>query len=163
MRRFTGFRPHDQMQARQRRLGNVRFLEPRPRDQVPPLVAAADIVIVPLATHLPGATPSKLYEAMACGRPVVVVAEGEPAAIVREHRAGIVVRPGDGPGLVDALRTLSGDAALRQELGANGRHAAERLFDKREIDNDFIEYLERLDRSAPAVGDVPRPVPSERT
>ena len=74
-----------------------------------------------------------------------------------------VVRPGDGPGLVDALRTLSGDAALRQELGANGRHAAERLFDKREIDNDFIEYLERLDRSAPAVGDVPRPVPSERT
>jgi len=150
-------------QARQRRLGNVRFLEPRPRDQVPPLVAAADIVIVPLATHLPGATPSKLYEAMACGRPVVVVAEGEPAAIVREHRAGIVVRPGDGPGLVDALRTLSGDAALRQELGANGRHAAERLFDKREIDNDFIEYLERLDRSAPAVGDVPRPVPSERT
>src|SRR5438445_286463 len=90
-------------------------------------------------------------------------AEGEPAAIVREHRAGIVVRPGDGPGLVDALRTLSGDAALRQEFGANGRHAAERLFDKCEIDNDFIEYLERLDRSAPAVGDVPRPVPSERT
>src|SRR2546428_710918 len=94
---------------------------------------------------------------MACGRPVVVVAEGEPAALVREHRAGIVVRPGDSAGLVDALRTLSGAAALRQELGANGRHAAERLFDMRETDKDFIESLRQPDSSAPAVrANLPR-------
>src|SRR6266536_834116 len=52
-------------QSRERDLSNVRFLAPLPSDQVPPLLAAADIVLVPLATHIPGATPSKLYEAMA--------------------------------------------------------------------------------------------------
>jgi len=117
---------------------------------------------VPLATHIPGATPSKLYEAMASGRPVVLVAGGEPAAFVREHRVGIVVAPGDARGLVEALRTLSADAALRQELGANGRRTAEQLFDKLDIDNAFIEYLEHNQRAAPAGGRVPRPAPSRQ-
>lgn len=147
-------------QAQARGLSNVRFLAPLPSDQVPPLVAAADILVVPLATHIPGATPSKLYEAMASGRPVVLVAGGEPAAFVREHRVGIVVAPGDGPGLVEALRTLRADVALRQELGANGRRTAERLFDKVNIDNAFIEYLEDHRRTAPAARRVPRPAPS---
>jgi glycosyltransferase involved in cell wall biosynthesis len=147
-------------QAQARGLSNVRFLAPLPSDQVPPLVAAADILVVPLATHIPGATPSKLYEAMASGRPVVLVAGGEPAAFVREHRVGIVVAPGDGPGLVEALRTLRADAALRQELGANGRRTAERLFDKVDIDNAFIEYLEDNQRTAPAARRVARPAPS---
>ena len=148
--------------ARERGLDNVRFLDPLPSGQVPPLVAAADILVVPLATHIPGATPSKLYEAMASGRPVVLVAGGEPAAFVREHRVGIVVAPGDASGLVEALRTLSADAALRQELGANGRRTAERLFDKVDIDNAFIEYLERHQGTAPASARVPRPAPSGR-
>ena len=148
--------------AREHGLSNVRFLDPLPSDQVPPLVAAADILVVPLATHIPGATPSKLYEAMASGRPVVLVAGGEPAAFVREHRVGIVVAPGDARGLVEALRTLSADATLRQELGANGRRTAEQLFDKLDIDNAFIEYLEHNQRAAPAGGRVPRPAPSRQ-
>lgn len=147
-------------QAQARGMSNVRFLPPLPSDRVPPLVAAADILVVPLATHIPGATPSKLYEAMASGRPVVLVAGGEPAAFVREHRVGIVVAPGDGPGLVEALRTLRADAALRQELGANGRRTAERLFDKADIDTAFIEYLEDNQRTALAVPRVPRAAPS---
>jgi glycosyltransferase involved in cell wall biosynthesis len=144
--------------TREQNLSNVRFLAPLPSDQVPPLVASADIVLVPLVTYIPGATPSKLYEAMASGRPVVLVASGEPAAFVREHNAGIVVAPGDGPGLVEALRTLGGDAALRQQLGANGRRAAERLFDKLDIDNAFIEFLERNGR--PVHGSIPQPARS---
>ncbi|HWC75402.1 MAG TPA: glycosyltransferase family 4 protein, partial [Gemmatimonadales bacterium] len=121
---------------------NVTFLDPRPVDEVPPLLAAADIVIVPLAKHIPGATPSKLYEAMASGRPVVLVAQGEPAAIVRDADAGLVVEPGDTAGLAAALRTLAGDASLRDRLGANGRSAAEQQFNRPEIGARFVAFLE---------------------
>ena len=55
--------------ARERRLKNVRFLDPRPAREIPSVVAAADIVIVPLKTYIPGAVPSKLYEAMASAGP----------------------------------------------------------------------------------------------
>ena len=128
--------------ARTRGLERVRFLDARPGAQLPPLLASADILLVPLGLHIPGAVPSKLYEAMASGRPVVLVATGEAASIVRDNRAGIVVAPGDLQGLVDALRTLRENPELRAELGANGRKAAELHFDRTEIARRFITMLE---------------------
>src|SRR4051812_29042318 len=129
-------------QARNKGLTNVTFLDPRPVREVPPLLAAADIVIVPLVTHIPGATPSKLYEAMASGRPVVLVAEGEPAAIVRDADAGLVVQPGDAAELVAALHRLAADPALRERLGTNGRRVAEHLFNRIEIAARFVAFLQ---------------------
>lgn len=142
--------------VRERGLKNVTFLEPRPTSEVPPLLAAADLVVVPLVTHIPGATPSKLYEAMASGRPVVLVAEGEPASVVREGEAGLVIPPGDTAGLAAALRTLSRDPALRKRLGANGRRTAERLFDQVEIDARFVSFLEQQHDVMTSVRERPR-------
>ena len=129
--------------AKRRRLDNVRFLDARPARDIPSFIAAADIVIVPLKTYIPGAVPSKLYEAMASSRPVVLVAEGEAAEIVREHQAGLVVKPGDVSGLVQALSSLCSQSSLRQTLGVNGRRAAELSFDRAQIAARFIKHLER--------------------
>ena len=121
----------------------VRFLDPRPHAEMPGVLAAADVVLVALARHIPGAVPSKLYEAMSSGRPVVLIADGEAAQIVRKHGAGLVVRPGDLAGLVRALRTLAADAGLRRRMGANGRAAAVRNFDRTQIVGRFIDFLEQ--------------------
>jgi glycosyltransferase involved in cell wall biosynthesis len=129
-------------EAGRRALGHVRFLDPLPRGDVPAAVASADIVLVPLRTPIPGAVPSKLYEAMASGRPVVLVADGEAADIVRRCDAGLVVRPGDIAGLARALERLSRDPDLRASLGANGRRAAEREFNRQAIGDRFVELLE---------------------
>lgn len=128
--------------ARNRNLKNVVFLEPRPANEIPALLAGADIVLVPLKMYIPGAVPSKLYEAMASARPVVLVAEGEAAEIVRDHQAGLVVKPGDIRGMIQALCTLCSQPSLRQTLGANGRRAAEQLFDRTQIASRFIKHLE---------------------
>jgi glycosyltransferase involved in cell wall biosynthesis len=128
--------------ARDLGLGNVRFMDPIPRQKMPAALQLADIAVIPLKLDLPGAVPSKLYEAMAVGIPVVLVGEGEPAAIVRENRAGLVVRPGDAGGLDAAVRRLAGDRSLRAEYGANGRRAVLDRFDRRHIANAFITYLE---------------------
>jgi len=121
----------------------IRFLDPRSHAEMPDLLAAADLVVVPLRSYIPGAVPSKLYEAMASGRPVVLMAQGEAARTVRESGAGVVVAPGDVGGLANALQTLAADAGLRWRLGAAGRVAAERQFDRARIAQRFIEYLER--------------------
>jgi len=104
----------------------------------------ADILIVPLVRYIPGAVPSKLYEAMATGRPVVLMAEGEAARVVQEHQAGLLVAPGDAAGLAKALRRLADDPALRERLGRNGRAAVERHFDRRRIGAEFVQYLESV-------------------
>ena len=122
-------------------LKNVRFENPVPARQVPSLLASADVVLVPLKMHLPGAVPSKLYEAMASGRPVLLAASGEPAAIVRESGAGAVVEPGDSAAMASALREFYIDSDRRDEIGRNGRRAAVERFDRWAIVDPFINEL----------------------
>ncbi|HBP88073.1 MAG TPA: glycosyltransferase family 4 protein [Nitrospirales bacterium] len=128
--------------ARQSDLHNVCFLESRPAQEIPALVAAADIVLVPLKIYITGAVPSKLYEAMASGRPVILVASGEAAEIVRDHQTGIVVEPGDVASLVQAIRTLYTRPDLRKVFGENGRQVAEKYYDRTTIAGGFIDHLE---------------------
>jgi glycosyltransferase involved in cell wall biosynthesis len=128
--------------AEARGLKNIQFLDPVAPSEMPGWIASADIALVMLKTYIPGAVPSKLYEAMAAGVPVILVAEGESADIVRKHNAGIVITPGDITGLASALKTLASNSELRDELGANGRRAAEQFYDRNVIVNRLVEFLE---------------------
>lgn len=129
-------------EAQERSIANVAFLEISAAKDIPALLASADVALVTLKTHISGAVPSKLYEAMASGLPVVLVAEGEAAEIVQQHDAGITVRPGDVNGLIKAIQALVNDPRLRRRLGKNGRRVAEKYFDRTIIANRFIDHLE---------------------
>ncbi len=129
-------------EAEARGLKNITFLDPVPQDQMPALIAAADIVLVPLKTHIPGAVPSKLYEAMSSGRALVAIASGEAADIVSRHKVGLVVAPGDTPGLTRSLLDLARNLSYREQLGAEGRRAATAQFDRSVSIARFIRYLE---------------------
>jgi glycosyltransferase involved in cell wall biosynthesis len=123
-------------------LARLRFVEARPREEMPVLLASADIALVPLGLSLPGAVPSKIYEAMGAGVPIVLIAEGEAAAIVSGSGAGRVVAPGDIDGIAAALRELASHADRRSDLGRAGRAAALRDFDRTRIADGFIRHLE---------------------
>lgn len=129
-------------QARSLGLSNVHFLDPRPREAMAELVASADIALVPLGVQLTGAVPSKLYEAMGAGLPIVLVARGEAPTILDSAGCGIVVEPGDVRGLTAALRRLASDPSARTQMGARGREAAVASYDRRSIAAAFIAHLE---------------------
>lgn len=128
--------------AHARGLRNLVFLDPVPAADVPPLLAAADILLIPLKDFIPGAVPSKLYESMSAGKPVLLIASGEPAEIVTRHNVGMVVTPGDIASLVNALETLAASPEQRAEFGANGRHTAEIHFNRDTIVAQFMQHLE---------------------
>lgn len=128
--------------SRELGLSRVRFLDAVPREDVPGLLASADVSVVPLKMSLPGAVPSKIYEAMGAGVPMVLIADGEAAALVRRSGGGRVVAPGDIEGTAASLRELAGDPGLRARLGQSGREAARRDFDRQDIASRFIRQLE---------------------
>jgi glycosyltransferase involved in cell wall biosynthesis len=138
-------------QARSLGLSNVRFLDPRPRAAMAELVASADIALVPLWAQLTGAVPSKIYEAMGAGLPIVLVARGEAPAILDSAGCGIAIAPGDICGLADALRRLASDPSARAQMGARGREAAVNSYDRRSIAAAFIAHLEEGLRCGSAV------------
>ena len=112
--------------------GNVRVAGVVAPDAIPGLYAAADAGVVLLRDRpvLAGALPTKILECLAAARPVVLSARGEAAATVEAHDAGLVVPPEDPAALAAAFARLRDDAALRARLGAAGRAAAERHFDR---------------------------------
>lgn len=132
-----------QQQSANLQLQNLTFLPSCSTPEVPPMLASADIILVTLKSYIPGAVPSKLYEAMASGRPVILVASGEAAQIVEDNNAGLVVEPGDIAGLAAAVKKLSQDADLRQRMGENGRIAAQLHFNRDTIAARFTGFLEK--------------------
>ena len=123
--------------------GRVVFLDPVSKAEMPGVLTASDLAIVPLKMDLPGAVPSKIYEAMAASLPLILIAEGEPAEIVRKYQCGLVVKPGDIQGIAEALRQLADNVELRQKLGDAGRRAAETFYDRQLIIDRFAEYLDQ--------------------
>ncbi len=128
--------------AEEWQLTNVRFLDPVPSAEMPALLASSDAILVTLKLFLPGAVPSKIYEAMASERPLVLVASGESAEIVGEARAGEVLAPGDIVGLAETVRGLARGRDGVAETCRRARALVENRYDRRAVAERFSERLE---------------------
>ena len=133
-----------QLQAHVERLGlsNVTLLPGVPRDEVPDLLAAADICLAPLRDVPLFSTfiPSKIFEYLGAGKAVVGAVQGEPAGILREAGA-VVVEPEDAGALAGAIRDLADDPARRTEMGERGRRHVAEHFDRRQLAAAYRELL----------------------
>lgn len=68
-----------------------------------------------------GTVPVKVFDYMACGKPVVAAVSGDARDIVEASGAGVVVEPGDARGLADAIRDLVADPGRCSDMGRRGR------------------------------------------
>lgn len=111
-----------------RRLPRVRYLGPLPYEEVPGVLAGALAGLSPKeaeAHRATGLSPLKLFEALACGVPVVVSDLPGQADFVRRHQCGVVVPPDDSDALARAVSALHIDREMRVTLGRRGRAAVE--------------------------------------
>ena len=129
-------------------LDNVTLLPGVPSAEVPGLLAAADICLVPLRQVPLFATfiPSKMFELLAAGRAVIGSMTGEAAHILGEA-GGVVVPPEDSVALAEAISALAADPELRQAMGRAGRAHVERAYDRAALAR---EYRKILDQAGPA-------------
>jgi glycosyltransferase involved in cell wall biosynthesis len=134
-------REHLQRRIRDELIPRLKLLPAQARDRIPALLGAADVAVISLGMLIPGAVPSKIYEAMAAELPILLVADGEPARRVHQARCGLSVPPGDISALRDAFCRLASDARFRSELGAAGRRAAETVYHRDVIARQLDRFL----------------------
>jgi hypothetical protein len=125
-------------------LSNVMLLPSLPSAEVPALLAAADVCLVPLRQVPLFATfiPSKMFEYLAAGRAVIGSVAGEAADILDEA-GGVVVAPEDSAALAEAIRALAADPELRQQMGRAGRAHVERSYDRAALAREYRKLLEQ--------------------
>jgi glycosyltransferase involved in cell wall biosynthesis len=109
----------------------IRWLGTIPYGETPALVANSLVALVPM-TDEPrsrfGLSPLKLFEAMACGVPVVASDLPGLGDVVRLHKCGVTFPAGDADALARSVAGLAGDPARSAEMGSRGRDAAVALY-----------------------------------
>ncbi len=103
--------------ANRRRLENVIFMPAQPKDAMPRVWSLCDVALVHLKNDpvFAGVIPSKIFEAMASGVPVLLAApEGEASKIIEADGAGLCVPPEDPGALAYAVVRLCDDNKERQ-------------------------------------------------
>ena len=125
---------------------NVTMLGRVSHERVPELYAEADAAVVLLRDKplFEGALPTKMFEAMSVGRPLILSAAGEAATLVEEASCGVVVPPERPEELAAALLDLARDRGRAGELGAAGRRAAEEHFARSTAVDRWYEILESV-------------------
>jgi putative colanic acid biosynthesis glycosyltransferase WcaI len=119
-------------QTREMNLDNVIFGDERVVGEVPSLLARADVCF---AAVRPEQYPRKVisvkvFEYMACEKPVVGALSGESARIIDESGGGIVVPPGDASATADAILTLYDDPTRRAAMGIAGRRYVDQHYSR---------------------------------
>jgi colanic acid biosynthesis glycosyl transferase WcaI len=145
-------RPHLEAKVSALRLTNVRFLPYQAHASLPEMRAASD---VQLALYKGGSSrfsmPSKIYEIMASGRPVLASADSgsDLRGLIADVGFGICVDPHRPKQLADALLALYEDPNLRMRMGQRGRDEAERVYSVEAIVNRYDDLIESLGSRPP--------------
>jgi glycosyltransferase involved in cell wall biosynthesis len=95
-------------------------------DDMAEVIAQTSIICLP--TRYKEGLPRLLVEAGACARPIVATDIPGCRMILRNAENGLMIAPGDLAALVDVLKTLIGNPAMRQKMGARGREIVEQEF-----------------------------------
>lgn len=104
-------------------LKNVKMEEPVKKiDDLIIKLNAADILVMGMNDNMQAKTahPSKVFEFMACGKPIICSTNGATKNLILNSNSGIVVEPGNSEQFVQSILTLYNSEEQRKNLGNNG-------------------------------------------
>ena len=134
-------------EARRLGLTNVTFRPQVPHAEVPALIAGSDAMLVPLrrADVFRTVIPSKIFEAGAMEKPMLLGVDGQARAIVEQFDAGLYFTPEDAAAFQAAVRRLATSPALARQLGRGGAALAQ-AYDRRLLAAYMLSVLEAVAR-----------------
>jgi glycosyltransferase involved in cell wall biosynthesis len=128
-------------------LHNCLFLPYQSRENLPFSLTACDVSIVSVSEGMEGlVAPSKLYSALAAGRPIASICPQESYLneVFAQANCGRTVRNGDSQGLADYLYQLSQNPKLVKELGYSGREYCRHNYTSEKIAKDYLMLFQSL-------------------
>ena len=128
-------------------LTNVHFLPPVSKSEMPQVLKAVDVAVVPLKklAIFEGAIPSKIFEAMSMEIPLLLGVDGEARRhFIEGANAGYFCEPEDENALAARVNELLDDPQKIKEMGKNGRLYVHEHFNRNKIAQDFYHKLKEI-------------------
>jgi len=125
-------------------LKNIFFFDSVSKKEMPSIVAAADVAVIPLKRLelFKGAIPSKIFECLAMKKPILLGVEGEAKDLfINNGRCGLSFTPEDANALAEAAVSLSNQPDLVKKFGEQARNYVSEVFDRDKIATGLSQYL----------------------
>jgi glycosyltransferase involved in cell wall biosynthesis len=109
----------------------IKFTGYVPYSEVPTYINASDVCVAPFTyvrNEKIGLSPLKIYEYLACGKPVVATSIRGVGDLITMTNSGIVVRPENERNLAEAIVRLLSNKELRDEMGKRGAKVVEEQY-----------------------------------
>jgi hypothetical protein len=134
--------------AKERGINNCTFLDLVPRNQVPHYISASDAALVHLKDRemFQKALPSKMFEAAAMQRPILLGVDGLARELIETYQAGIFFQPENKESFLQAVQRLKEDRELYTACQKGCRRLAED-FDRRKKAEEMYQILQKVSGS----------------
>lgn len=112
------------------------------------------VTLHPTPNHIES-LPTKMYEYMAAGLPVIASDFPGWRSTVRDHHCGVLVDPTNADAIASAIDSLCADQSLRAYFGSNGRHAFEQSLNWEPELQRLVQFYEAVLRRDPPAARSP--------
>ena len=132
-------------ETERRGLSNVTFAGQQPFEAIRGFYAASDICYVPLRPHpflFNNFVPSKIFEILGAGRPILGAVGGEAAEILEASGLGRVVAPGDVDAIEEAIREMAKD--VPDQAAVDGARRYVERFSRDALAERYLGHLDQL-------------------
>ncbi len=139
-------RPRLEKILREDPLKNLVMIPLQTKDQMPKFWSLCDISLVHLkdAPLFKTVIPSKIFESMAMGLPILIsLPKGEATDIIKEHKAGVNVLPGNPEQLSKKFLELANDKELVKTLSSQSLNAA-RNYDRKKLALEMLNHIKEV-------------------
>lgn len=129
--------------AREKNLKNVTFVEPISKDAVPEYMSVTDAALVPLLKSETFKTviPSKIFEAAAMRKPILLGVEGQAKEIVEQYQAGVCFEPQNEKDFLAGVVKLKEDKVLYERL-QDGCTCLAQDYDRKKLAKMMLDCLQ---------------------
>ncbi len=130
-------------------LNNIVFTGSLPFAQTIDRLLQSDVAVVPLLDieHFKSALPSKFFDYMALGLPIILGVDGEARKILEDFQTGVYYRPGSPEDLVEKIRWLQANRASARGMGQAGRKLVFESFSRSVLAEKMEQVISDLMKS----------------
>ena len=118
-----------------KKLDNVIFIPNQPRSKIPEIISVANCCVIPLIKNdlFKVTIPSKLYETMAYGKPIILGVDGDARRIMEEAGAGLYFEPENTTQLIKNILKFYEKEVNIEDMSKNGRDYVKEYFSRNKL------------------------------
>lgn len=130
-------------------LHNLHFIGEINRNIIHEYLLASDCGVIPLRNLelFKGALPSKIFDYMACGLPILIGIDGEAKNIIEDSNAGLFFKPENADDLTKKILWMKNHPKERIEMGKRGRKFVEKYYIREKqaeiLEKELLKLLEK--------------------